>query len=192
MIPGKYSIPVIMKIIKRKRDNQGNPIVKEDAKPTLDLRVYKFEFTYGQVGEYSGNTVIKSIIEQVEKPGWGFRLLDKIVYVCFNKYAITQVEDAFININVVQNPIITTKVWYLQAKWKDASKYWLPCNVINESNPVEVDEYAEPHGLRSNPDFKLWVKRGIRHRDRIIKKVKYRCRKSNHIMFGVKSPLITE
>ena len=90
------------------------------------------ESNYGQVEEYSVNKIIENIIEQVDEHGWDSWLLVKIVSVLSKKDAIPQGEDSFTNINKVQNPIITTKVWDLQVKWNDGSTDWFPITVIKE------------------------------------------------------------
>ena len=82
-----------------------------------------------------------------------------------------------------QNPIITTKVWYLQVNYTDGSTYLFHLDDIKESNTVEVDEYVESPGIGNKLAFRWWIKKVMKCRDQIIKKVKYVCCKPNQIMF---------
>ena len=78
----------------------------------------------------------------------------KKISLCSNKDAIAQVEYYFTNINGVQKPIITTKVWDLQGQWTDGSTYWSPFTFIKESNTVLLSEYMESYGIGNEPAFK--------------------------------------
>jgi hypothetical protein len=49
----------------------------------------------------------------------------------------------------------TTKGWNLCVEWKDCTTGWERLADLNESNPVEVDEYAATKILLSTPDF-IW------------------------------------
>ena len=49
VLPGKYSIPVLTKVIGRKRDHPGNLAGDRNKNPTLDTIIYEIEFPYGNV-----------------------------------------------------------------------------------------------------------------------------------------------
>ena len=51
---------------------------------------------------------------------------------------------------------------------------------MKASNPVEVAEYAVANHLTEEPAFKWWVSHVIKHRNRIISKVKLRYWKTTH------------
>ena len=47
VVPGKYSIPVLAQVKRRKWDALGNPIGEEHSNPILDTRIYELEFPDG-------------------------------------------------------------------------------------------------------------------------------------------------
>jgi hypothetical protein len=58
---------------------------------------------------------------------------------------------------------------------------------LKESNPVEVDEYADAKSLLNSPDFVWWVPHVLQKRTRIIAAVTKRCHKRTH-KFGIEVP----
>ena len=58
----------------------------------------------------------------------------------------------------IRKPIITTKCWNIQIKWKDGSVSWHPMSIVKYSNPIEVTEYTLSNELSIEPAFKWWVK----------------------------------
>ena len=57
-------------------------------------------------------------------------------------------------INETMKPIITTKGWNIQIKWKNGSVSWHPMFVVKSSNPIEIAEYAMSNKLSDEPAFK--------------------------------------
>jgi hypothetical protein len=55
---------------------------------------------------------------------------------------------------------------------------------LNESNPVEVSEYAATKNLHDELDFACWVPHVLNKRNRIISAVTKRYHKHNH-KFGI-------
>ena len=56
-------------------------------------------------------------------------------------------DQAYTNVNVIQSPVITTKGWDVQVKWRIKSLIgWVTMNLIKESNPIEVAEHAMDNG----------------------------------------------
>ena len=55
---------------------------------------------------------------------------------------------------------------------------------MNKSNPFELDEYSVANEISDEPDFNWWVKEILRHRDRIISKVKSKYWRTSH-RFGI-------
>ena len=66
----------------------------------------------------------------------------------------------------------TTHGWKLLVEWKDNSVYWVPLKELKQSNPVDMDEYPLENEINDEPAFNWWIKENLRHRDRIISKVK--------------------
>ena len=61
---------------KRKRDSQGHPIGRADDNPILFTN-----WSIGRVEEYSVNTILENMKEQVDSNDWDATLLDEILAV---------------------------------------------------------------------------------------------------------------
>ena len=48
---------------------------------------------------------------------------------------------------------MTTKGWDPLTRWRDGSKSWIPLSYINESNPIDVAEYALANKISKEPLF---------------------------------------
>ena len=48
VVPGKYSIPALSRVKRRKWDASGNPVGEKHSNPILDTRVYELEFPDGR------------------------------------------------------------------------------------------------------------------------------------------------
>ena len=64
--------------------------------------------------------------------------------------------------------------WKLLVEQKDGSVDWVPLKDLKQSNPVDLAEYAVANEISGEPTFNWCVKETLRHRDRIISKVKYK------------------
>ena len=78
VVPGKYSIPVLAQVKRRKRDALGNPIGEEHSNPILDTRIYELESPYQRVDEYAANIIIENTIDQIYDQVWDTRILEEI------------------------------------------------------------------------------------------------------------------
>ena len=72
-------------------------------------------------------------------------------------------------------------------EWKDRSNDWVPLKDLKKSNPVYLAEYAVANEISDEPDFNWWIKENLRHRDRIISKVKSKYWRTSH-KFGIQVP----
>ena len=81
----------------------------------------------------------------------------------------------------------TTRGWKLLLEWKNFSVDWVPLKDLKQSNPVELAEYAVGNEISDEPAFNWWVNETLRHRYRIISKVKYKYCRIPH-KFGVQVP----
>jgi hypothetical protein len=78
------------------------------------------------------------------------------------------------------------KGWKLLCSWKDGSSDWVDLKDLKDLNPIKVAEYAMANNkIQEEPAFKWWVSDVLRHRNRIINKVKSRYWKLTH-KFGIK------
>ena len=78
----------------------------------------------------------------------------------------------------------TTRRCKILVEWKYGSVDWIPLNYLKQSNPVEMAEYTVANYISDEPAFNWWFKETLRHRDRIISKVKSKYWRTSH-KFGV-------
>lgn len=165
----------------------GNPVGTPHSNPILDSRIYELEYPDGRVEEYAMNTIIENMMEQLDDDGWDASMLKVIVSTRSDPaVAIPDGDDAFVQVNGIRKPIITTKGWDVQVKWDDGSTSWVPLALVKESNPLQMAEYAVANKLAKEPAFRWWVHKVMRKRDRVIKQVR-RCRKAE-MKFGIDVP----
>ena len=81
----------------------------------------------------------------------------------------------------------TTVGWKFNIKWRDGTTKWVSINDLNESNPIEVEEYVTARDIQEEPEFYWWVPYTLRKRDRIISSVNSSVCKSSH-KYGIESP----
>ena len=132
------------------------------------------------------------MVEQVHSNDWDATLLDEILAVRRDSdVSVMQEPDAFAIVKGRKRPIITTKGWDVQVRWKDGSISWYPLSLVKTSNPVDLAEYIESNGLSKEPTFRWWVKQVLKRRGKIIGKFKTKRRK-NKMKFGIKVPATVE
>ena len=49
---------------------------------------------------------------------------------------------------------------------------WVPLKDLKHSNPFDLAEYSVANEISNEPDFNWWFKETLRHRDKIISRVK--------------------
>ena len=117
VVHGKYSIPVLSWVKRKKQDSSGKPIFKEHSNPILDTRVYELEFPDVRVDEYAFNIIIDNLIDQVDDQGWDIGILEEIV--AFRRDPDVDIptgEQAYTNFNGIHHPVITKTCWDVQVK----------------------------------------------------------------------------
>ena len=85
----------------------------------------------------------------------------------------------------------TTKGWQLLVKWKDGSTNWIALKDLKQSYPAEITEYAIDNKLHEKPAFAWWVPYVIKHRGRIISKIKSKYWLRTH-KYGIEIPKSVE
>ena len=190
-LPGNDGIPLLTSVKRRKLDHKGQPIGVPSRTPIIDSRIYELEFPDGRVEEYLVNVIIENMLNQVASNNWDASMLDEIISIKMGYEAINRGPDAFVEINGLKRPIITTKGWSVQVKWKDSSMSWLPLSLVKSSNPVNLTEYVEANNLSSEPAFNWWMKQTLKKRDKIINKFKTKSNKTK-IKFGINVPQTVE
>ncbi len=185
----KGDLQFVGKVINRKRDADGNPIGRASSNPILDTRVYEVEFSDGTIADYSANVIAEALYSQVDVDGNRFLLLKEIISHEKDTSALSPTDESFINGTGSRNPIrkITTKGWKFECLWADGSTSWEPLRNLKDSNPIELVEYAQSHGLMNEPAFAWWAKDVLQRMRRLISKVKTRYWQRTH-KFGIRMP----
>jgi hypothetical protein len=108
------------RVLKRKRDEDGNLIGKSNEDPLLDSSIYKVQLDDGRIESYSANLVAENMYEQVDSEGSISRLMGEIV----EHRRLGDAVHADDNMNVKGHPRQTTKGWQLCVRWRDGSTSW--------------------------------------------------------------------
>ena len=127
------------------------------------------------------------MLSQVDSEGHHYQVLTKVTDR--NKYVsdIAKV-DGFIKSssgNLHRNR--TTCGFKLLVEWKYGSVDWVIIKDLKQSNPVDLAEYSVANEISCEPAFNWWVKETLRHRYRIISKVKYKYWRTSY-KFGIRAP----
>jgi hypothetical protein len=179
--------PTTAKVIKRARDNNGNPIGKRNANPLLDTREYECELEDGTVMRYHANVIAENIFAQCDDAGCRQAILDEIIDHKRDGRAL-RIDNGYLTTKRGRRiPKNTTKGWKILCRWKDGSSDWVDLKHVKDSNPIELAEYAVANHIQEEPAFKWWVSQTLRIRNRIIGKVKSRYWKTSH-KYGVRLP----
>jgi hypothetical protein len=162
------------RVIRRKRDADGNPKGRANANPVLDTRTYDVEFDDGDVTEFTANMIAQAMYAQCDIDGNQYLLLDQLVDHRKDDTAITLTEQTVHRDNGRTYRRKTTAGWQICCQWIDGSTTWEKLSDLKESHPIETAEYAVTHGIDHEPAFNWWVKHFLKKRERIISLVKRR------------------
>ena len=100
------------KVIKRARDNEGNPVGTKNDNPILDTRSYQVEFPDGNIAEYSANIIAENMFAMCDPEGNQHLLLEAIIDHKRDNSAV-KFADRFIIVNGRQHHRKTTVGWKL-------------------------------------------------------------------------------
>ena len=160
------------KVVKRARDNNGNPIGKRHTNPMLDTREYECELEDGSMTRYHANVIAENIFAQCDDEGRRHAVIAESVDHRADRRAL-RADNGYISTKRGKRvPKKTTKGWKLLCQWKDGSTDWVDMKYVKDSNPIELAEYAVANRIQEEPAFKWWVAETLRMRNRIIGKVK--------------------
>ena len=182
------------KVVRRKRDVDGNPIGRENQNPILDTRRYDVEFEDGEETELTANVIAERMYAQCDGNGNDLLLLDSFVDYRKSERAMS-LQDQQLTVNGKACMKRSTAGWEICVLWKDESTTWEKLSDLKECYPVETAEYAVLQKLDHEPAFNWWVKHVLRKRDRIISKVKQRGAKKyakTTMKFGIECPKTVE
>ena len=173
-------------VVKRRADENGNPMGLSNENPILDTRLYEVQFDDGDVLEYSANVIAENLYSSVDGEGNRHVMMDSIVDHKKTDQALLK-DDAFIEFKGKRVRRMTTKGWKLCIQWKDGSTSWELLKDLKESYPVQVAEYAVKNCIDSEPAFAWWVPFTLKKNLRIIAKIKTRYMTRKH-KFGIELP----
>jgi hypothetical protein len=156
------------RVVRRKRDREGNPSGRANANPVLDTRTYEVEFDDGDVSELTANTIAESMYSMCDKDGNHVLIFDEICDFRRSTTALQKDEQVFSDSRGRQQVLKTTKGWQLCVQWKDESTSWEKLADLKECYPVQVAEWAVASQLDDEPAFNWWVHSVLKKRDRII------------------------
>ena len=130
------------KVIKRAKDNEGNPIGKRHTNPLLDTREYECELEDGTVMRYNANVIAENTFAQCDDEGRCLALLDEIIDHKRDA-RVLRVDNGYVTTKIGRKiPKNTTKGWKILCQWKDGSSDWVDLKHMKDSNPIELAEYA--------------------------------------------------
>jgi hypothetical protein len=182
-IAGEKSIG---KVVRRKRDVDGNLIGKSSVNPILDTRTYVVEFPDGKEAEYSSNIIAENLISMCDAEGNQYQLINHIIDHKKEPTAVAD-DDAYYWEKGRKHEKKTTKGWKLCVEWKNGSTSWESLAVLKESNPIELAKYAMAQHIAEEPAFRWWVPYTLKKCDAIISAVNKRYWSRTH-KFGIRIP----
>ncbi len=176
------------RVIKRAKELDGTKKDRAHPNPLFDTRSYLVEFKDGSVSKYTANIIAENIYSQVDKEGHSFSILKEISGHRKEPGISITAEDGYtVSANGNKVPKRITKGWSMQVEWKGGEQEWVLLKDLKASNPIEVAEYTMANKIEDEPAFAWWVKEVLRHRRRIILKVKSRYWRTTH-KFGTRLP----
>lgn len=179
--------PMLGRVTKRTRGDDGKPILRANANPLLDSREYEIELADGNTEILRANVIAENLFAQVDEDGQRFQLLDEITDHRMEDDAYRG-EDAYVSDKRGKKHLRKSyRGWSLLFLWKDGSTNWVKLKDIANSNPIETAEYANNNKLSDEAAFSWWTPFVIRKRDRIISKVKSKYWGRTH-KYGIKIP----
>ena len=122
--------------------------------------------------QLADNIIAENMLSQFDSEGHHYQVLTEVTDHKKDDSAISK-GGGFVNSSIGSlHRKRMTREWKIWLEWKEGSVDWFPLKDHRQSNPVELAEYAVANEISDEHAFNLWVKETLRHRDRIISKVK--------------------
>ena len=138
----------------------------------LDAREHFIAFMDQSQEKHSANVIAENLYSQCDSEGRRFNVLEEIVDHRITKDALHG-DDAYRTLsNGHRVPKRMTKGHQLPLRFQGNETEWMDLQTVKDSNPVEAAEYAIANQLDKEPAFAWWVQDVLRHKKRIISKVK--------------------
>ncbi len=172
--------PQFGKVVDRVKHPDGRKIGSPHRNPLFDTREYFVEFPDQSRAWYTANTIAENLYAQCDSEGNMFRILDEITDHRCTEAALSG-DDRYKTLrNGTKAPKKTVKGWEFCVTYKGGESEWIDAQTVKDSNPIEAAEYALVAELGQEPAFIWWVHDVVRHKHRIISKVKSRYWKTTH------------
>ena len=111
------------KVVRHKREINGNPIGRKNQNPILDTCQYEEDFTDGEVTELTSNVIDERMYAQCDKYGNAIFLLDSFVdYRMTDRELFLQDQKLTVNGKLCMKRL--TAVWEICGIWKYQSTNW--------------------------------------------------------------------
>ena len=154
----------------------------------LDTQIFQVKHLDDRVEEYVTNIIAESLLSNADEEGFGIGWIDEVIDHC-RKDSSLSTSEGFVTSGTATKPVITTKGWDIQVRWKDGSTDWMPLSQVKEAIPVELAEYTVAQKINKEPAFNWWVLKILRKRGRIINKIgKRKAQKPRMKFWGGDSP----
>jgi hypothetical protein len=114
------------------------------------------------------NILAEHLFSTMYKDGNQFRLFSGIIGHRRNGNAVEKEDQMRIN-RKRKVKKKTLSGWALEVEWRDGGTPWIELKTMNESNVVEVAEYAMANQISHEPAFHWWVHDVIRRKKLLIK-----------------------
>jgi hypothetical protein len=101
--------PMVGRVTKRAKNDDGKPIGTAHSNPLLDSRAYEVELTDGNVETLRANVIAENLFAQLDDDGQRFQLLDEIQDHRMDKDAYRG-DDAYISIEKGRNTYVNPTV----------------------------------------------------------------------------------
>jgi hypothetical protein len=176
---------------KRARDYDGHLLGSQHRNPQLDQREYEIEYDDGTSQRMFGNIIAANLYAQMDEDGISHALLNEIIDHRKDETAITRENGFTLSRYGARTPKRTTKGWELCVEWRNGDTSWIPLKDLKDTNPVELAEYAVANKISDEPAFAWWVPKTIKHRERIVNKLKKKYWRTEY-KFGIRLPKTVE
>ena len=143
----------LARVLRQKRDQEGNPVGSAHRNPALDTHVYKVRFPDGRTEELAANVITETIYAQCDADGNQYILLDAIMDYRKDPSMAVSWNDQVLAVNGKKIVKRSTGGWELCCEWKDGSTSWQKLSDLKESHPLQVAEFAFAAQIADEPAF---------------------------------------
>ena len=127
------------------------------SNPITDKSLYEVEYLDGTVETLASNVISENLLSQVDQEGHRQLLIDEIICHRKNPEAVKKKDSFYSTRNVNLHLKETTKEWGLCVQWKGGSSNWVSLKDLNNSYPVETDDYAVANWIDQETAFAWWI-----------------------------------